>query len=457
VTHPDNLATIAHLFGLSPPPIESARVLELGCAGAGNLAPMAANLPGTRFVGVDNSHRQIESGNRLLASLNLDNVTLHPMGIEEVTPELGEFDYIICYGVYSWVPEAIRDAVLRVCKQNLAPNGIAQVSYNIFPGWHEAGMLRDMLRYHCGAVEDPAGRVGKAWELLHLMRSLAETYDDTRRAFLIDEHDRLSRLSDAYLFYEYLEGENHPCYFHEFVAAAGRHGLQYVANARASTMAVENQPEEVASLLAQTTSLIQAQQWLDFLNNRRFRTSLLCHTGETVRMDLVNERLVDLYVRTDLVGDPDLSSEGPVEVEARGGWRATLDGRLFKATLDRLHKAAPGATAFRALVESVSDEEAHELAALVARLYFARVLHLHSYLPPVATTLAAKPTVSAVTRLLAMESEFAPNQWHQSRYFDASDRRIIAQLDGSSEFGEAAPDSPAAALLGELLKGGFLV
>src|SRR4051812_10651000 len=40
-THPDNLATLGTLFGLAPPAVDRGRVLELGCAGGGNLIPMA--------------------------------------------------------------------------------------------------------------------------------------------------------------------------------------------------------------------------------------------------------------------------------------------------------------------------------------------------------------------------------------------------------------------------------
>jgi hypothetical protein len=35
-THPSNLFTVANLFSLTPPTVETARVLELGCAAGGN-------------------------------------------------------------------------------------------------------------------------------------------------------------------------------------------------------------------------------------------------------------------------------------------------------------------------------------------------------------------------------------------------------------------------------------
>jgi hypothetical protein len=44
-THLDRLATVATLLGLTPPRPERCRVLELACAGGGNLIPMAESFP----------------------------------------------------------------------------------------------------------------------------------------------------------------------------------------------------------------------------------------------------------------------------------------------------------------------------------------------------------------------------------------------------------------------------
>src|SRR5262245_21587623 len=78
-THPDRLATLATLFGMSPPPPERCRVLELGCADAGNLLALAEALPGSDFTGIDLSARHIEAGRATQAALGLKNVTLRQM------------------------------------------------------------------------------------------------------------------------------------------------------------------------------------------------------------------------------------------------------------------------------------------------------------------------------------------------------------------------------------------
>ena len=86
--------------------------------------------------------------------------------------------------MYSWVPPDVQDAILRVCSRNLAPNGIAYVSYNTYPGWHVRMMAREMLVEH----DDPRaggapGEVG-AYPVEHQRRRVLQcpaAQDDRHR------------------------------------------------------------------------------------------------------------------------------------------------------------------------------------------------------------------------------------------------------------------------------------
>src|SRR5262249_31003951 len=147
-THPERMAAVASLFGLRTAPADDCRVLDLGCGTGANLIPMALVLPGSRFVGIDLSQRQIAHGQRTVAELGLTNVDLRPLSILDVGGDLGTFDYVICHGVFSWVPPAVQDKILDVCRDNLRPDGVAYVSYNTYPGWHIRGMIREMMNYH---------------------------------------------------------------------------------------------------------------------------------------------------------------------------------------------------------------------------------------------------------------------------------------------------------------------
>ena len=108
-THPRQLEAIATLFGMSPAPITECRVLELGCAAGWNLIPMAQDLPDSRFVGIDLSASQIAEARVLAAEAGLENVRLEHTDILDVDASWGRFDYIICHGIYSWVPEPVRE------------------------------------------------------------------------------------------------------------------------------------------------------------------------------------------------------------------------------------------------------------------------------------------------------------------------------------------------------------
>ncbi len=114
-THPDRLATVARLLGVGAAPAESCRVLELGCTDGGNLIPMAASLPHSSFLGIDLSGRQIAAARKIIQALALENIEVRHLDIADVGDDFGTFDYIICHGVYSWVPAPIQDEVLRIC------------------------------------------------------------------------------------------------------------------------------------------------------------------------------------------------------------------------------------------------------------------------------------------------------------------------------------------------------
>ena len=182
-THPDRLASLATLFGMQPAPVERCRVLELACANGGNLIPMAFELPGSEFVGIDMALAGIRTGRDEIAALGLANIRLEHMDIMDAGPELGMFDYIIAHGLYSWVPDQVRDRLLAVAKANLAPEGVAYVSYNALPGCRIREMFRDMLLFHVRGVSQPEARVEHAREFLECVVASQDARGPEGRCF----------------------------------------------------------------------------------------------------------------------------------------------------------------------------------------------------------------------------------------------------------------------------------
>src|SRR5439155_10600404 len=123
---------------------------------------------------------------------------------------------LICHGVFSWVPTAVREKILDICAKNLAPHGVAYVSYNTYPGWHMRGMIRDMMRYHAMRFTTPQNRTQQARALLDFLAQSVRQ-DSPYSALLKSELEAVRHQADHYLYHEHLEDVNDPVYFHQFV------------------------------------------------------------------------------------------------------------------------------------------------------------------------------------------------------------------------------------------------
>jgi len=218
-THPDRLATTARIFRLSPPDVAACRVLELGCASGGNVIPIAFNFPGSEFVGIDLSRHQVEEAQHAIHALGLRNIRVEQASIMEIDDSWGQFDYIICHGVFSWVEADVQDRILTIAARNLSPEGVAYISYNTYPGWHMREMVRHMMRYHAEQFDQPQEQVDQARALLTFLASASSDMGPYNQ-LLTSEAERLSGSPDSYLFHEHLERTNLPIYFHEFIERA---------------------------------------------------------------------------------------------------------------------------------------------------------------------------------------------------------------------------------------------
>lgn len=145
---PDLLSAVARMRGLQTADLTRCRVLEIGPGDGLSLVALGCAWPQARFVGVDSSLRSIEAAEETRRECGITNVEFQHRNLLDIGPEFGKFDYIIANGLYSWVPAPVRDHLLTICSQNLAPSGVACVTYNVFPGCHLRRMVREMLMFH---------------------------------------------------------------------------------------------------------------------------------------------------------------------------------------------------------------------------------------------------------------------------------------------------------------------
>jgi SAM-dependent methyltransferase len=102
-------------------------------------------------VGIDLSQVHIDQGNRRVRALGLDNIELMHSDIAQLDlAAMGQFDFIICHGVYSWVPDEVQETTLAACGQLLSPAGVAYVGYNRYSGWKAKEIVRDAMLLSVG-------------------------------------------------------------------------------------------------------------------------------------------------------------------------------------------------------------------------------------------------------------------------------------------------------------------
>jgi SAM-dependent methyltransferase/methyltransferase-like protein len=465
-THPARLAAVAALFGLSPPAVETARVLELGCAAGGNLAPMAEAFPNARFVGVDYSARQIRDGTALLTAAGITNVELKHASITDIGPEFGTFDYVVCHGVFSWVPREVQDAILRVCGRHLAPGGVAYVSYNTYPGWHFRGAVRDMMRYHALRFDEPAERVAQARALLAFLARATQKDAGAFGALVRSEHELLSDQSDHYLFHEQLEDVNEPLYFHQFAARAAASGLCYLGEAQVSTMVVGNFGADVAQQLGELASdQIQLEQYLDFVRNRTFRQTLLMRSSESPDPTIAPGRVRALHVACS--GKPtgravDVASFATARFQSRSGMALAVTAPFLKAALFELVSAWPGTVPFAELCDRAAarlnraqtEADTDALAVGLLNAYLSSDL-IEFWAAPItfAREAGAKPVALSHARVRAATGhDTVSNRRHEVERLGTLPLQLLPLLDGTRDRGAlleatgTTPDELEAAL-----------
>jgi methyltransferase-like protein/2-polyprenyl-3-methyl-5-hydroxy-6-metoxy-1,4-benzoquinol methylase len=449
-SQPDHMAAVAVLRGMEPPPVASARVLELGCGRGGNLIPLALGLPGGRFLGIDLSGRQIAEGQTTARELGLDNLELRAMSIAELGPEFGVFDYIICHGVYSWVPRPIRDKILEICSANLAPRGIAYVSYNTYPGWHERGLVRELLAYHVGNTPQALDRVQRARGFLEDLVRVLPVKTTPYARIIRSEGEFLRGVSNTYMYHEHLEDVNYPLYFHEFMAEAGARGLGFVGEARTPGL-IDNLPLDARAALDRwAEDDLAREQYLDFLNNRTFRRTLLSQAealrGCTPRTQLTDRMTISTGVKP-VSEHPDVISDAPEQFRRPEGIEnLTTNNPLIKAALVTLFEADCRALSFDELWEAIrkrlgdrlsdiaGDTEAREnLSAALLRCFGTGLLDFHVHPPRFASGAGQKPIASPLARLQLDREQAVTNLRGRGVELDEFHRLVLKRLDGTRD------------------------
>lgn len=443
-SHPARLAAIGRLIGFPAASPDRCRVLELGCATGLNLLPLAERLPQSQFVGADLSPVQIEAAESLRAESGLENVQFVCADLRDWEPEAGAFDYVIAHGVYSWVPDEVKDRLLAICARALAPQGIAYVSYNVLPGWSIRGALRQILLRELSG--DP---IESAQRVLPLLAQSFAQQPGHEASLMRSALAEMQAKTPAALFHDDLAPINDPVTFRQFTDHAGRHGLNWFAEAHFASLPFDHLPLAARQpLQALAADPLQAQQYLDLLGHRGFRNSLLTRgpapdfnrlQPSVIRQCAVSSRLAPADSRISLAPGQPLQLHGP------HGFKMAVEKPEQKAFFAALCQLAPQRVPFekvlaqatellkRAGVAQTIDPDL--MAHGLLKLYFVDQVDLffagdYAWLETSGAS-AASPLLQA----LARQDRPLINRWHETVQVAPEHRRWLA--------GEAVGIDPA--------------
>lgn len=444
-THPAHLATIAHIHGMTPAPTTAMRVLELGCGRGGNLIPMALQCPGAELVGIDLSGQAIAHAKADAAELGATNVSFHHLDIMAASAALGRFDYILVHGVYSWVPQPVRERIMALFGELLTPQGIAYVSYNALPGCRLRDLARDVMLFETRDIDDPIEKVRAARAAIKRFAEAtdAETFYG---AALRERMKQIETIPDNVLYHDDLNPGARAFALHEVLAAAEPHGLQFLAEASfPNNFGGARGPAQQVLNEIPITEPLRQEQSLDLLIGRCFRQTLLCRADVALHRGFSRFSLEPYHLAASVseVEEKDEKRPEAVSFLFSEGVRLALDLPAAIAALRALGKAWPGsishgelaALALHEAKDSLGPDLAREKSRLneaLTAIYRAGLLEVNLEPHRLTTRISERPLASLLARRQALTSQEVTDLRHRAVALDGVVvRKFVSLLDGT--------------------------
>jgi methyltransferase-like protein len=368
--------------------------------------------------------------------------------MEMTTEDFGEFDYITAHGLFAWVPEFVREKVLAVFREMLAPNGIGYVSYNAYPGAYAREMVRSMMRFHTDGVDEPMAKVSSAIPFLGMLANNSTEREIHGRILEFEVKRHFSHFP-ADIYHDDLGECYRPFHFHEFASLLEQNGLQFLSEAELHASTAQGLGDEAIALLDKTEDRVRREQYLDFFRGRVFRQTLFCHKEITVVERPQPEILDRLYLSSTLRPVEKITSLGEQKVEkfrSAKGQQIQIDHPLTKAALIHLGEIwgqsirTPDllATAKEQLESAGMESEDWERMFEIAETILLQIalgsdmIELHVYEPRAKAGVSDTPKVNALARWQLRDANNVLTLRNKDlKLNDKTSRRLLEILDGT--------------------------
>ena len=310
---------IAHSVGNTP------NYLELGFGQGLSLNINAATSSGS-YYGTDFNPSQAAYAARLAGASGRD-VKIFDQSFEEFAKrdDLPQFDIIALHGIWSWIAQTGRDAILDIVLNRLKPGGILYVSYNVTPGWSPAWPLRHLLNEYSrrAAVGGILSRVDQSIAFVEQVIGADAAYFSANPG-LAERLRQIKQQDRTYVSHEYFNEHWQP----EPVAVLHDAFAEAKMSFGASASIVENiegisVPPNARDVLSGISDPVLRETTKDYFLNQQFRRDIFVKGPRPMSRAEVQQGFRDLSFL--LVGDP---AKAPTTVRSTAG-EATLRSDVY--------------------------------------------------------------------------------------------------------------------------------
>ncbi len=362
------MAYIAAVNGFAAPRLDGDFTwCELGCGKGVTAVLLAATHPRGDFHACDFNARHIEYGEALRVASGVRNLRLYPSHFSRMLEEdLPHFDFVALHGVYSWVPEPVREEIHAFLRAKLKPGGLAMVSYNAMPGWAHLLPVRRLMRDCAETV--PGDSLAKARAAFAYASAMAEA----GAGFFATLPAAAAHLGTVaghdirYVAHEYMTPHGKPFYFIDVEKAMLGCGLAYAG--------CMNPPDNYAELmmpakflpLAPSRGRSTLQSHRDFVMNTGFRQDLYASQPAVAQMpqDIGLDGFAGLAFALQA-----LPEQLPLTAAGELAFDLGPSERAVRAVHSILERGPAGPRAIRAALGAISETEC---SFLIQQLVVAR-------------------------------------------------------------------------------------
>ncbi len=310
---------------------ENPNYLELGFGQGLSLNINTATSSGN-FYGTDFNPGQVANARELARAMGKP-LTLLEDSFEELVErdDLPQFDVIALHGIWSWISDNARAAIVELARKSLKPGGAFYISYNVTPGWSPAWPLRTLLSEY--AKRECSGTIlDKVDQSVNFVDKVIEA----NAAYFVQNPqlkgrlDMIKKMDKTYIAHEYFNASWDPMPFSQVADKLSAAKLTYAANASIlENLSGISLPVGAQEILQTIRDPIMRETTRDYFVNTQFRRDIFVKGARAMSLYDHGKRVEK--ERFVLLGDPDKCPEKVPTVIGEAELRADIYKPLCKA------------------------------------------------------------------------------------------------------------------------------